>query len=116
MHFQDLVPKEKVSYRSLKSFAGPKELQGVRNVLLDSCDDSLETLSIFIFSEYLDSCFLVDNIIWVEEDDMICQELSSIILEVRNILLASLDDTQKTWERRTISRQAGNLISGINPH
>ena len=26
LHFQDSVPKEKVSYRSLKPFAGPNEI------------------------------------------------------------------------------------------
>jgi hypothetical protein len=93
-----------------------RKSKGVRNVLLDSCDDSLETLIVFTFSEYLESCFLVDNIIWVEEDDIICQESSSILTEVRDVILASLEDMQKTWERRTISRQVGNLISGINHH
>ena len=68
---------------------------GVRNVLLDFHDDSLETLIVFSFSEHLESCILVDSLVWIDKDEMIRRGSSWILQGIKNVLLASLDDMQK---------------------
>ena len=50
------------------------------------------------------------SLISVVEDDTICQESSRLFPGVRNVLLASLSDAQKTWKRRNTFRQVGELI------
>jgi hypothetical protein len=114
LHFQDLVPKENAFfYRSLSHLVVQRKSKGVRNVLLDSYDDSLETLIVFTFSEHLESCIFVDNIIWVVENNRLRQESSWIPPGVRDVLLASSDDMQKTGETRTIYSLVGNLIPNL---
>jgi hypothetical protein len=97
LHFQDLVPKVKVLIGHWSHVLVQRKSTGVGNVLLDSYDESLETLIVLNFSEHLDSWILVDSLIWIVEDVMIHQESSWILPGVRNVLLASLDDMQKTW-------------------
>jgi hypothetical protein len=46
LDFQDSIPKETVSYGYLLV---QRKYTGVRNVLLDSYDDSMETLIVFTF-------------------------------------------------------------------
>ena len=113
--FSRLGPKRKSFLGHWSHLLVQRKSTGVGNVLLDSYDDSLETLIVFTLSEHLDSWILVDSLIWIVEDDMIHQEPLWILPGVRNVLLASLDDMQKTWQGRTFYRLVGNLISSIQP-
>ena len=65
---------------------------------------------LMILWRHLESWFLVKILSSTVDDDTICQESSRLLTWVRNVLLASLIDMQKTWKRRTISRHRRKLI------